>query len=245
MKESTVTPKETVEAMLQRSGRSAVPIRKVLIRRSPAGHPLVPGPLTTFIRNGDESGFDLLLLARAVISEEPWDMCLNAHVWARALSHTGRNFSTVRISKIWGRLEQRNQIKRQRLERLLSVTLLHENGSGEPYTRPGKGNRERYLKLPHEYWTKDWCRKLHLPAKAMLLVALSLTNGFYMPVEKVPEWYGFSADSASRGLKELRDENLLVFVERTKKAPLAPSGFTQQRYYTLKGDFSLPTSEPS
>ncbi len=49
----------------------------------------------------------------------------------------------------------------------------------------------------------DGCETLSLPGKAVLLIAHSLRPGFALPVEKAPEWYGISADTAQRGLAEL------------------------------------------
>jgi hypothetical protein len=36
----------------------------------------------------------------------------------------------------------------------------------------------------------------------MLLIALSLPDGFRQPYDRAPDWYGVSFDSAEEGLKE-------------------------------------------
>ena len=56
-------------------------------------------------------------------------------------------------------------------QRKIRVTLLREDGSGNAYTRPGKGNTDRFLRLSHRFWLDGWYERLDLPATAMLLVA--------------------------------------------------------------------------
>ena len=60
----------------------------------------------------------------------------------------------------------------------------------------------------------------------MLLIALSLSDDFRLPAEDVPDWYGISADTASRGLRGLIDHELLVMRKHFKTAPLSPVGYT-------------------
>lgn len=116
---------------------------------------------------------------------------------------------------------------------------MNEGGNSADYTHPGKSKGDPYFKLPHTYWTDGWCKRLKLPAKAMLLVCLSMRPGFYLPLGKVPEWYGFSEDTAQRGMQQLVEEGLLTYKSVSKKAPLTPLGFTTERRYTLMAPFSL------
>ena len=122
--------------------------------------------------------------------------------------------------------------------RLANITLLREDGSGEPYVLPATAG-DTYLQLPVAYWLDEnqWCKKLKLPAKAMLLVALSLPPPFVLPVEKAPQWYGISADTAQRGLASLVQHGVLKVARTPKRAPLAPAGFTYDSRYTLQGGF--------
>ena len=115
------------------------------------------------------------------------------------------------------------------------MTLLDEGGSGAEYTRPGGQAGQRYFKLPYSYWLGEPapCGLLELPAKAMLLVALSLKSPFYLPLGSVPEWYGFSRDTAQRGFGELIERGLVSFHDKVVAAPLAPSGSTRRRYYSV------------
>ena len=135
--------------------------------------------------------------------------------------------------------EQRNLITRQRhgRKRKIRVTLLREDASGQPYTRPGKGNPDRFLRLPHAFWREGWHERLDLPASAMLLVALHEKANFELPAERVPDWYGWSADTAERGLATLEHFGLLTRTTRLKKAPLSPSGLTKVNRYLLHEPF--------
>jgi len=121
------------------------------------------------------------------------------------------------------------------------VTLLREDGSGAPYAHPGEGSgsgkRDPYLQLPFAYWLDGYYDRLQLPAKAMLLIALSLPRRFPLPAERAPDWYGISASTAERGLRELRNEGLLRTEREAKSAPLAPEGYTLVNFYTLNPPF--------
>lgn len=187
---------------------------------------------------------DLYLLLKAVASSEPYNSRRAAGVWARALRHTGVTADERSISKIWNRLEQLGLITRFRHGRLADITLLREDGSGAGHVHPSKENHP-YLQLPVAYWLDDeegWCRALKLPGKAVLLIALSLSPGFVLPVEKAPAWYGISADTAQRGIAELVRRGALNRVRKPKKAPLAPQGFTYDSLYALQGALARTTT---
>jgi hypothetical protein len=149
----------------------------------------------------------------------------------------------VAVTKIFAKLEERGLILRGRRgrERKIRVTLLREDGSGQAYTRPdGKTLADRFLKLPNAYWTDGWCDKLTLPALAMLLVALSEKHGFELPTEKVPAWYGWSADTAERGLAELETHGLLGKSRYRRTEPLSPTGYSIVNTYYLQPPFGSP-----
>lgn len=79
---------------------------------------------------------------------------------------------------------------------------------------------------------------MDLPATAMLLVALHEKPSFELPTERTPAWYGWSADTAERGLRALEDVGLITKTTRVKKAPLSPTGQTRVNIYTLKPPFA-------
>jgi hypothetical protein len=92
--------------------------------------------------------------------------------------------------------------------------------------------------LPHAYWLEGHHTSLSLPAKVMLLIALSSKDGFPLPAKRARAWYGVSEDSAEEGLRELRNKELLSVDRRWIKAARSKTGWTEQYLYTLKGSFS-------
>jgi hypothetical protein len=72
----------------------------------------------------------------------------------------------------------------------------------------------------------------------MLIIALSLNDGFWLPYEFAPRWYGVSSDSAEHGLRELRAVGLLDVESTWVQAPRSPRGWTEPLLYTLQGSFS-------
>lgn len=234
-KPPTPTRQSTVSAIAERSGRPFIPIRREFVQVNRG-----PGPLATFVRNGDQRGLCLYLLVLTACSSAPFDVALPGSAWGRALGlDPSQQRVTAAVSKVWSRLEDRNLIERGRSGRWAQVTLLREDGSGRPYTRPdGKAKADRFFKVPHELWLDRWYERLDLPGMAVLLIARSLRPGFYLPQERAPEWYGISPETAGRGFAELQDVGLIEYVQTFKTAPLSPVGYTEQRQYTLKGAFS-------
>jgi len=93
---------------------------------------------------------------------------------------------------------------------------------------------ERFLLLPNIYWLDGWHEELDLPATVMLLVALHERDGFKLPTERMPQWYGWSADTAERGLASLAKLEILSVTTRMTKAPLSPTGLAKTNEYTLQ-----------
>jgi hypothetical protein len=140
------------------------------------------------------------------------------------------------VSRNWRFLKDLDLIDVERGGRLARVTLLREDGSGRKYVHPAE-SKESYLQLPFAYWFDGFHEELTLPGKAMLLIALSLRDGFTLPARRVPEWYGLSAATAERGLRDLRQADLLKVERKAREAPLAPDGWTWVNLYTLKKPF--------
>ncbi|MEK7423225.1 MAG: hypothetical protein AAB131_05225 [Actinomycetota bacterium] len=232
---------ETLIDMLKQSGRGIVPIRKTFVQQGERGN-RVPGPLATFVSTHDQRALDAYLFVHALASAEPWNCDYPAGMWVRALGLAdAAEPASARsaVSKVMKRLEDRQLISRNRAGRKASITLLKEDGSGDPYEHPHKaGDGDNWLQLPHAYWLEEFHQSLSLPAKAMLLVALSLPDGFPLPADRVPKWYGISADSAERGLRELRKAGVLDVDEQWVKNAKSETGWTQERHYTLDEPFS-------
>jgi len=139
-------------------------------------------------------------------------------------------------------------VRRERRGRLAKITALREDGSGKAYEVPtGHSWDDRYFKIPFGYWldAEPWHTTLSLRGKAALLIALSLQSPFTLPAERAPAWYGISADTLERGLRELTDCGALSRVLKVRKAPLAPAGKTRVAEYERLGTFASaarPTS---
>jgi hypothetical protein len=243
--EPAATEDETRAALLARSKREFTPINKLFVQAAP-GSMCRHGPLAGFVRNRDLRGLQAYLLLLGITSsgdsQDGWSTTLPIGVWARAFGTTRyatQASAATAVSKVLTRLEQRHLIARERRgrERKIRVTLLREDGSGQAYTRPGKGNTDRFLRLPHCFWLDGWYERLDLSATAMLLVALHAKHNFELPTERVPDWYGWSADTAERGLATLEEFGLLTHTTRLKKAPLSPTGLTKVNRYLLHEPF--------
>ncbi len=239
------TPHDTVDAIAYSTQREAFPLRQTFIQQKRDGTS-VPGPLARFVSAGDKTALLLYFLALTKASKEPWDVALHSAVWARALGlpeptkHTARG----RVSKAWTRLVERQMVARSRRNRTAEFTLLREDGSGNPYTRPSGKSGDRFVQVPRALWTDGppggssrWFEDLSLPELSFLIIARSNLDFFPLPVERGPAYYGISADTLSRGYRGLRDKNLLEVHRNRIAAPLAPEGYTYENRYTLKPPF--------
>jgi hypothetical protein len=121
--------------------------------------------------------------------------------------------------------------------------LLADDGSGKEYRHVGAGMKGKkldgpgYLQLPYAYWRDGWHEKLSLPAKAMLLIALYQGDGFSLPYNKLPQWYGISPATGERGLRELRVSGLLHRERHRRPDPESPVGFADVYHYQLLAPF--------
>ncbi|MCY3787259.1 MAG: hypothetical protein OXH63_00570 [Gemmatimonadetes bacterium] len=237
-----------MDAIADSTSRDAFPLRRTFIQQKQQGDSL-PAPLASFVSARDRTALLLYFLALTKASKEPWDVSHHSAVWARALGlpdPTGL-VARGRISKAWTRLVDRKLLVRTRRNRLAELTLLCEDGSGEPYTRPGSG----FINISHALWTegptqaeeesakppKRWFELLTLPELVFLIIGLSNHNGFSLPLERGPSYYGISADTLYRGSTGLRRHQLLVIQKHRITAPLAPEGFTYENIYTLRPPF--------
>ena len=246
---SPATTHDTVDAIAGSTSRDAFPLRRTFFQQKQQGDS-IPGPLASFVSARDRTALLLYFLALTKASKEPWDVSHHSAVWARALGlpdPTGL-VARGRISKAWTRLVERKLLVRTRRNRLAELTLLCEDGSGDPYTRPGSG----FINIPHALWTegptpaqeeegtrppKRWFELLTLPELVFLIIGLSNRKGFSLPLERGPDYYGISADTLYRGSTGLRRHELLDIQKHRITAPLAPEGFTYENLYTLRPPF--------
>lgn len=200
-----------------------------------------PGPLSSFVRTRRKRALDLYLLVHAVASMPPYDVSFAAGVWARALGMPPSASSAVQISRTLSWLESQGLLYSVRDQGSRRLFLLSDDGSGESYVHPSRvppEDRVGYFKLPFDYWLDRWNTSLDLPATTVLLIALSLPPQFLLPQHHGARWYGVSRDTIRRGLGTLQTMGLLSYRSVKKKAPLAPSGMTHDRIYTLTGPFA-------
>lgn len=242
---------QTREAILRRAGRAAVPLRRTFVQKPRSlvtdTSPERSGPLAWFVTTKNQRALQAYLMVLAATSNGDgpagWSTTHPIRVWARAFGTTETAepaSASNAVSKLLGKLEDRGLIGRHRRgrERLIRVTLKREDGQGDAYSRPdGKLAADRFLKLPHEFWLDGWADNLKLPGLAMLLVALSEKHGFQMPTERMPAWYGWSADTAERGLAELENHGILRKVRNRRVEPLSASGFGIINTYYLQPPF--------
>lgn len=240
------SPHDTRMALVERSGRSFAVVPNAFVQNPNQSGPR-PGPLATFVRNGDHRGLNALLLLYTMVSsgdgDNGWSTTLPLAVWARAfdtVSTATPASANSAATKIVTRLCNRGLVERRRSGRARSVTLtlLNADGGGGPYVRPRGSDRDDwFIRLDHRYWSQEWDKRLSLPALAMLLVALHEKPGFALPTEKVPAWYGWSADTAERGFRELQDEGLLSMSAEVYAEPMSPTGLGSRNRYTVQSPF--------
>ena len=232
------TSADTLRELLLARGsrRTFVPVSRAFLQQPRQGGGA--GPLSRFVGTHRKRALDLYLLMHAVASAPPYDVTLPAQVWARALEMPPGAGSAVQISTTISWLESERLIVTSRLGNARRVVLLADDGSGEPYRHPGiepAETRVGYFKLSFDYWLDRWHRSLDLPATVVLLIALSLPNEFLLPQRHGAKWYGVSRDTVRRGLASLQRMGLLTYRTVTKPAPLAPTGITNDRLYSLTG----------
>lgn len=238
---STPPPEQTatIRALLQAAGRKSksVPLRRSLVQQGTQRNP-EPGPLRDIVRRHDETALDLYLLQRALASSDPWDVTRDARIWGRAIGHgMDVDGGASIVSKAWRRLDETyNLVERERSGRLAKITTLNESGNRSEYTYP----TEEYFKLPFAYWTADeaWHHQLSLPAKTTLLIALSLRQPFVLPAERAERWYGISPDTIDRGLRELREHDLLSRRFEVVEDYLSPTMKRTDHKFRLKAPFT-------
>jgi hypothetical protein len=224
---------ETLGHMLDKAQRRlGTPLRRSFAQRG-TRHDPKPGALAKFIANRDGTGLDLFLLMLTLATKEPYHVIYPSAWWQRALELSDETI----VSRAWKRLQERRLIARERDGRLVVVTPLMEDGTLAPYTRPAaKG--ESYGKLPQAYWREGHFKTLPLPGKAMLIISIVQHGSFTLPLERVKDWYGISADTAEIGFRALRDAGILTRQPTWTLSRRAPDGYAQTYIYKLRAPYS-------
>jgi hypothetical protein len=215
-------------------GRTTVPLRKSFVQK-PRGAECRHGPLKEFVANGDLRGLRGYLIIVAGTSQENehgWTTTLDSAVWARLMDiDKTASLPAARTGaiKTLRRLEDRKLVRcsRARGSTRISVSLLREDGTGDPYTRPdGSALEDRFLRLPPAFWTGGTDARLDMPGLAMLLTIAREKPWSRFPAKRVEQWYGWSEETTLRGIKTLLGLGLIERREAYEKAPLSPTGVT-------------------
>ncbi|MFF7680971.1 hypothetical protein [Actinacidiphila glaucinigra] len=236
MQMAKATGRDTRTAILKRSIRSNVPLRKAFVQ-APRDAASRHGPLAEFVTGRDLRGLKayLLIVAACSSGKDGWKTRHDSAVWARMMDIDQTATEQAARTGAWRtlrRLQDRNLITCARTGTEITVTLLREDGSGAPYERPvGQSEQDLFLQIPAAFWTKGYDELVDLPALALLLVVAREKPWSKFPAEKAPQWYGWSADTHERGLKKLMDLGLVERKPHFTKAPLAPSGFIMAYLY--------------
>ncbi|MFD5595034.1 hypothetical protein [Streptomyces griseorubiginosus] len=220
--EVPLTQDQTIKWLLDRSQRTnrTVPIRRAFVQDTEDGPILQqkPGPLSRLMRH--ERALDLLLLMYAVTSGGDFSVTERAETWGRAsgVSFKIDGSASAPVSRLWRKLEDLQLIERSFEGRFLKVTKLLEDGSGKAYTRPTGSENSRkdvYFQLPYQYWDDGLHKKLRMPAKAVMLIGMSMRKAkFPIVPETYEKWYGISQASLRRGIDQLVEAQLLDEVDQ-------------------------------
>lgn len=235
-------PKGQLDALLDSTRRGFVQIRKTMVQK-PNTEDVRASVLADFVTGRFHRALDALLLAHALQPILPGTP-LPRRTWARLLS-TKTPCSDATVERTFQTLSDMNLLTVGGSSKAWEITLLKEDGSGEPWVKagsvaePGPG----FFVLPHSYWTQGFMDRLTMPGKAMLMIALAETQDpkkprFNVPFEKAKPYYGISERTAERGYGELRDEKLLLVHRQKVPDPKHPAGRRDVYWRALNSPFS-------
>lgn len=244
--EEPLTPAAALSGLLTSVRREYCPVRNSFVQRLP-GSGDRSSSLASFVTNRQERALDAILTTYALQPVLSEDDPLPLGAWANILS-TRKPCGITTVSRVFRVLEDMKLVTRKRRGHMSIITPLREDGSGEPWSKPGllqpdsSSESDGYFTIPHEYWTEGYIDRLRLPGKAMLLIMLKETQGkppFEMAVDRAQKWYGISERTAERGYAELNAEKLLDIHIQREASPRLPKGVLRERYHrALRDPFS-------
>lgn len=231
---------ETIEDLLERSGRAAVPLRTSFAYKRGG-----LSPLARLVMASDQRALQAYLLIHAVCSSEPWDCCYPSHTWVRThglRKNAELTSARAAVSKTHRRLANAKLLAVARRGRLAQLTLLKEDGSGEPYSRP-LTRSDPWFSLPYFYWSTNDYQRLALAETAMLLVALSLPPRFYLSFESMKRSYGISGQTARKGMNGLERRGIIRSWQDYRIDPSKPTGWRKDWWFELTGIYSRTSTD--
>jgi hypothetical protein len=229
--------------MLSQTGRHGVPIRRRFLQAESAGtQGTRAAPLAAVLKARDIATLDAYLLVHAMASSsKPYRAAYFSSSWVRLMRFdvaAENAAASSRWSKTVTRLVDLKLINRHRVGNVMEYFLLDESGNGEEYVRPTKLTDGRWFSLPYDYWLDGWDQNLNAAEKVMLLISLDQPDGFQIPYERFPAWYGISASTAKRGLTGLIMRGILSVRTDFHVSGRSPTGWVEVRSYTTQGLWS-------
>lgn len=216
--------------------RNSLPIRFAFLHRRDTDSPA--GPLSWFVAERRSFALDLLLFAHTVWPlSEGLPIRATTRQWMTAMAIAENAESRSTFSRSWRWLESRRLVRIHSRGRNRGIEILKEDGSGEAWVTPGVV-KDSYFRLSNAYWTGGFARDLSLPGKAVLLIGLSRQSReqefFELPLQRGSGWYGISPSTVQRGLKELRDIDLLRRWVEERRTSASPTGRTYDQRFDLR-----------
>jgi len=226
--------------MLDGTKRSFVPVRRIFLQLPERVEGSRGSVLASLAR--PSSALDSYLLIHALASSsEPHVADYPAATWtqiARLDESASFESAKSRWSKMVAKLSALKLIESERKGNRVRYRLLNEAGDGEAYTRPKNSADGYWFLLPYSYWLDEFDKNLAHPEKLMLLISLSLSEDFILPINQVANWYGISEATARRGLRGLEDKGILARTVGHRVDPRSPTGWVREFRYALQGSFS-------
>ena len=200
------------ESAAKRIRKRAAPVRRAFIK----GVKDRAAPLWQIMQGGGSVRLKLYLSLLWVAGGEPFKTDFPAYRWAAllALPHTEAT-GARRVNDALSQLAKLRLLRLERQPGMPTVTfVLDDGGQGVEYKHPAKVN-QAYVRLPSTFWTNGWLAGMSGIAIAIFLVLRDCQD--YKSPNK-PVWvtpalardrYGFSADSWTRGVAELKRLGLI------------------------------------
>ena len=242
------TPEQTREMMTKLSARGYTKIRHVLVQlpNDQASRVSTVGRLLTARKHRALVLYLMLLMCWPWLRERRHP--LEAAVWVRGLTTAkGLTWSASTLSRAWTDLEEAGLIVRRRVGRNVLIEPRREDGAAE-YTVPMK-ERDRwntYFVVPDTFWLDETFATLTFPGLAVLLIIASQTSKnseCTLPYERAKEWYGLSARSVQKGIKDLEKHDLIHKRAEVFTAALSPTGVSVWMHYSLTGPYGQQARE--
>jgi hypothetical protein len=149
VQEGIASELDTLEYLLDRAKRDAVPVRHAFVHDPRTGGG--PGPLAGLMRRPDTLDLYLLLLAIAV--RKPHNVQYPIAVYSRALGRGSSKSAELWVSKSLRWLDDAGLIARAKAGRELEIRLREDSSRKRAYKRPSTKDRwDWFFNLSHAYF---------------------------------------------------------------------------------------------